>query len=155
MYICIYVYIHIYVYVYTGQTACSRRSGLDPSKPPTASPTSTREFPKRETSLLTTIGPNPLHRWDDLAGRPWEVEFPFQCSLTSSTYDDRRVCGRVIAPQKRDWYFAAGQPAPAPHLAHPERCASGWAALRTVLVTVHRVSRSESISFSLSRSKGS
>ena len=38
----------------------------------------------------------------------------------------------------RDWYFIAEQPAPAPHLAHPEGCA----ALRIVLVTVPRVSRS-------------
>ena len=37
-----------------------------------------------------------------------------------------------------DWYFLAGQPAPATHLAHPEGCA----ALRIVLVTVPRVSRS-------------
>ena len=38
----------------------------------------------------------------------------------------------------RDWYFIAEQPAPAPHLAHQEGCA----ALRSVLVTVPRVSRS-------------
>ena len=38
----------------------------------------------------------------------------------------------------RDWYFIAEQPVPAPHLAHPE----GRAALRIVLVTVPRVSRS-------------
>ena len=37
---------------------------------------------------------------------------------------------------QRDWYFIAEQPAPAPHLAHPEECA----ALRIVLVTVPRVS---------------
>ena len=39
---------------------------------------------------------------------------------------------------ERDWYFIAEQPAPALHLAHPE----GRAALRIVLVTVPRVSRS-------------
>ena len=39
---------------------------------------------------------------------------------------------------QRDWYFIAEQPAPAPHLAHPEGCA----AQRIVLVTVPRVSRS-------------
>ena len=38
----------------------------------------------------------------------------------------------------RDCYFIAEQPAPAPHLAHSE----GRAALRVVLVTVPRVSRS-------------
>ena len=38
----------------------------------------------------------------------------------------------------RDRHFIAVQPAPAPHLAHPE----GRAALRIVLVTVPRVSRS-------------
>ena len=38
----------------------------------------------------------------------------------------------------RDWYFIAKQPAPVPHLAHPEGCA----ALRIWLVTVPRVSRS-------------
>jgi len=42
-----------------------------------------------------------------------------------------------LQPQ-RDWYFVAEQPAPAPHLAHPEGCA----ALRVVLVTLPRVSRS-------------
>jgi len=39
---------------------------------------------------------------------------------------------------KRDWYFIAEQPAPAPHPAHPEGCA----ALHIVLVTVPRGSRS-------------
>ena len=38
----------------------------------------------------------------------------------------------------RDWYVIAEQPAPAPHLAHPEGCT----APRIVLVTVSRVSRS-------------
>ena len=38
----------------------------------------------------------------------------------------------------KDWYFIAEQPAPAPHLAHPEGCAG----LRIVLVTVPHVSRS-------------
>ena len=42
------------------------------------------------------------------------------------------------AKPNRDWYFIAEQPAPAPHLAHPEGCA----ALRIVLATVPRVSRS-------------
>ena len=36
----------------------------------------------------------------------------------------------------RDWYSIAGQPVPAPHLAHPE----GYAALRIVLVNVPCVS---------------
>ena len=39
---------------------------------------------------------------------------------------------------RRDWYFVAERPAPAPHLAHPEGCA----ALRIVLVAVPRVCRS-------------
>ena len=39
---------------------------------------------------------------------------------------------------QRDRYFIAGQPAPAPHLAHQKGCAT----LRIVLVTVPRVSRS-------------
>jgi len=39
---------------------------------------------------------------------------------------------------QRDWYFIAEHPAPAPLLAHPEGCA----ALRILLVTVPRVSRS-------------
>ena len=38
----------------------------------------------------------------------------------------------------RDWYLSAEQPAPAPHLAHPEGCA----ALRIVLCTVPCVCRS-------------
>jgi len=45
---------------------------------------------------------------------------------------------RQHQPSDRDWYFIAEQPALAPHLAHPEGCA----ALRIVLVTVPRVSRS-------------
>ena len=58
-------------------------------------------------------------------------------------------------PKARDWYFIAEQPAPAPHLAHPEGCA----ALRTVLVTVPRVSRScgnfpDEFDLHLQRSKG-
>ena len=39
---------------------------------------------------------------------------------------------------ERDWYNIAEQPAPAPHLTHPEGCA----ALRIVLVTEPRDSRS-------------
>ena len=44
----------------------------------------------------------------------------------------------VLLRIERDWYLIGEQPAPAPHLAHPEGCAS----LRIVLVTVPRVSRS-------------
>jgi len=61
-------------------------------------------------------------------------------SVISNLVDHRHhhgVVGRWLC-QKRDWYFIAEQPAPAPHLAHPEGCA----ALRIVLVTVSRVSRS-------------
>ena len=43
-----------------------------------------------------------------------------------------RVSGLVSTKRQKDWYFIAEQPAPAPHLAHPEGCA----ALRIVLVTV-------------------
>ena len=42
------------------------------------------------------------------------------------------------ANRKRDWYFIAEQPAPAPHLAYPEGCA----ALRILLFPVPRVCRS-------------
>ena len=45
---------------------------------------------------------------------------------------------RPTSTPSRDWYVIVEQPAPAPHLAHPEGCA----ALRIVLVTVPRVSRS-------------
>ena len=48
--------------------------------------------------------------------------------------------GTLVAhhtPDERDWYLIAEQPAPAPHLAHPEGCA----ALCTELVTVPRVNR--------------
>ena len=45
---------------------------------------------------------------------------------------------RTLVVLQRDWYFIAEQLAPAPHLAHPEGCT----ALRIVLVTVPRVSRS-------------
>ena len=44
---------------------------------------------------------------------------------------------RKVVSCQRDGYFIAEQPAPAPHLAHPEGCA----ALRIVLVTVPCVSR--------------
>ena len=47
----------------------------------------------------------------------------------------RETCESQL-PVKRDWCFITEQPAPAPHLAHPERCAD----LRIVLVTVPRVS---------------
>jgi len=43
-----------------------------------------------------------------------------------------------LAGLQRDLCFIAEQPGPAPHLAHPEGCA----ALRIVLVTASRVSRS-------------
>ena len=46
--------------------------------------------------------------------------------------------GLITNPVIRDWYFIAEQPAPAPHLAHPEE----RAALRSVQVTVLRVSHS-------------
>jgi len=49
-----------------------------------------------------------------------------------------RVHFRQRAQLQRHWYFIAKQPAPAPLLARPEGCA----ALRMVLVTVPRVSRS-------------
>ena len=45
---------------------------------------------------------------------------------------------RINFLRQRDWYCIAEQPAPAPHLAHPEGCA----APRIMLVTVPRVSRS-------------
>ena len=51
------------------------------------------------------------------------------------------VCIRTAAERganKRDCHLIADEPAPAPHRAHPERCA----APRIVLVTVPRVSRS-------------
>ena len=41
----------------------------------------------------------------------------------------------LACPVLRDWYLIAEQPAPAPHLAHPEGCA----ATRIMLVTVLRV----------------
>ena len=50
----------------------------------------------------------------------------------------RRALPKARREAHRDWYFIAEQPAPAPNLAHPEGCA----ALRIVLVTVPRVSRS-------------
>ena len=31
---------------------------------------------------------------------------------------------KLTPPPARDWYFIAEQPAPAPHLAHPEGCAA-------------------------------
>jgi len=54
--------------------------------------------------------------------------------------DDELTLGirRRVDFRKRDGHFIAEQPAPAPHLAHPEGCA----ALRIVQVTVPRVSRS-------------
>ena len=52
-----------------------------------------------------------------------------------------RARSRIVPPPARhpeDWYFIAEQPAPAPHLAHPEE----FAALCIVLVTVLHVSSS-------------
>ena len=48
------------------------------------------------------------------------------------------MIGLVLASVARYWYSVAEQPAPTPHLAHPKGCA----ALRIVLVTVPRISRS-------------
>ena len=52
------------------------------------------------------------------------------------------ACGTAVewaaSSAESDWYLIAEQPAPAPHLARPDGCA----ALRIVLVTVRRVSRS-------------
>ena len=45
---------------------------------------------------------------------------------------------QVVDLRQIDWYLIAEQPAPAPHLAYPEGCA----ALRIVLLTVPRTSRS-------------
>ena len=45
---------------------------------------------------------------------------------------------RCVVTLKRDWCFVAEQPAPAPHLAHPEE----WCDLGIVVVTLPRVSRS-------------
>ena len=66
---------------------------------------------------------------------------PRPCTLTHlPRAEDSATQGapRCHPPKQRDWYVIAEQPAPAPHLAHPEGCA----ALRIVLVTVPRVSRS-------------
>ena len=56
-----------------------------------------------------------------------------------STMSLQTICEQGVEPlfsvTQRDWYFIAEQPAPAPHLAHPEGCA----ALLIVLVTVPRV----------------
>ena len=52
---------------------------------------------------------------------------------------------RACPSEHRYWCFSAEQPAPVPHLAHPEGCAAhpeGCAALRIVLVTAPRVSLS-------------
>jgi hypothetical protein len=64
---------------------------------------------------------------------------PFPRQLRSGLGFQVRAIARVglgQAPLRSDWCFIAEQPAPAPHLAHPER----RAALRIVLVTVPRVS---------------
>ena len=50
--------------------------------------------------------------------------------------DDNGPPGGIPVTTVRDSYFIAEQPAPAPHLSHPQGCA----ALRIVLVTVLRVS---------------
>ena len=61
------------------------------------------------------------------------VRLPSGCDLFGTAVPlmrgSVRESGRL---RERDWYFIAEQPAPAPHLAHPEGCA----ALRIVLVTV-------------------
>ena len=55
-----------------------------------------------------------------------------------TTYTLPPSAAACIMVQGLDWYLIAEQPVPAPDLAHPEGCA----ALRIVLVTVPRVSRS-------------
>ena len=56
--------------------------------------------------------------------------------LECTTFARQRV--RPAAKGNRDWYLIAEHAAPTPQLAHPEGCA----ALRIMLVTVPRVSRS-------------
>ena len=60
--------------------------------------------------------------------------------LASLRHPDSQLSSRVhvACPRLERLVFIAEQPAPAPHLAHPEGCA----ALRIVLVTVPRVSHS-------------
>ena len=66
------------------------------------------------------------------------VQMLFRDDLSElSSIDDSALGDDVRA--SRYWRFIAEQPVPAPHLAHPEGCAT----LRVVLITVPRVSRSE------------
>jgi len=68
----------------------------------------------------------------------------FDATLRAGVGDELLAVVQLLQRQQRrlegcrDSYFIAEQPAPAPHLAHPERCA----ALFIVLFTVSRVSRS-------------
>jgi len=88
-------------------------------------------------ALLT---PHPLHPTPDTLHPT-----PYTLHPTPCTEQGTRSCAHhgpchptpSTAPQ-RDWYLIAEEPAPAPHLARPE----GRAALRIVLVTVPRASRS-------------
>ena len=76
-----------------------------------------------------------------LTGRGFSAE-PVAVSAYDGRLKDQTDLEDARAPDgpdtcSADWYFIAEQPAPAPHLAHPEGCA----ALRIVLVTVPGVSR--------------
>ena len=69
----------------------------------------------------------------------------FDCPFVPAQIHFREIMNGLTPPSSVGllenisyWYLIAEQPAPAPHLAHPERCA----ALGIVLVTGPRVSRS-------------
>ena len=78
-----------------------------------------------------------------LQGRAWRTRDPSAAtlpawSLQACEYPINSILEHTGPGAQRDWYCNAEEPAPAPHLAHPERCA----ALSIVLVTVPRLSRS-------------
>ena len=66
-------------------------------------------------------------------------------SITINHYQLRSTTRRRAL--QRDWYLIVEQPAPAPHLTHPEGCA----ALRIVLITVPHVSENLPDGFDLRR----
>ena len=111
----------------------------EPSNPPslTPQPDTRNPKPRSESSLLTTAGPNPFNHRDDHS-RPALNHGSLHSRPLTPPPLDASAWHPKPETSKRGRCLIAQQPAPAPHLAHPE----GYAALRIVLITLPCVSRS-------------
>ena len=87
-------------------------------------------------SILNLVGgPNEVEHGSGLGaflkwgGKPHYLPYPSPCPTLPCPTQPFRASSDFHFPKRshptqRDWYFIAEQPAPAPHLAHPEGCAA-------------------------------